>query len=239
MATADTLLVEKQIKDICGMSPTWGGATVTKSLFDEAVTAARIQSGMEILRAVACNMKNGYWGSFAVPVTVAHNAFLPAHDGEPGIPIIVPYAGATSREGEPASPSQIDSWRSDPATSIYTGGYDGVKVAHDAVGGDGLMSPISARYSLINKRLKFTGYTAQVPLVQLTRSMADTGVPENYEPALVKLSIPKMIKPGDNLYTIAQQIGQLGQKDLADIIRGAMDVPPLPMVEVAQKAGVA
>src|SRR5262249_45192632 len=55
--------------------------------------------------------------------------FLPQHDGKIGVPKIVPFAGASVRDGEPATPAQIDSFRNNPAS--YTGGVDGIVIPHD------------------------------------------------------------------------------------------------------------
>lgn len=241
MAFADPTRTESHIKHILNAVPTWGGSINSsgKAIYsDEAITKARIDSGMEILRAIASNPANSYFGSLATLVTVTHNSFLPAYDGEPGIPLIVPFSGAQAMEGIPATPDEIDSYRTDPTSSVYTGAYSGVRVAHDAADSSGQPSPISRRYSLVGGRFKFTGYSAQIPLIQLTRSMADTGVPENYEPTLVKLSIPKLVKEGDNLALIAPTYLQLGMQDLVAIKSGQWEVPPVPQIEFAQKAKV-
>jgi hypothetical protein len=203
------------------------------------VNAARIAAGMEVLRAIASNPQHGDFGSLAALVTVAHNAFLPAHDGEIGIPLIVPFSGGTAMEGVLSDPDAIDSYRLDPTGSIYTGGGDGTRVAHDAATGDGLPSPIAGRYSIVSGRFKFTGYSAQIPMIQLTRSMADTGVPENYEPTIVKLSLPRLVKKGDIYAETAGIYAQAGQLDLAAIMSGERMVSPLPDIATAQKAGVA
>jgi hypothetical protein len=238
MASADSTRVENHIKHILNAVAVWGASvnSAGKAIYsDEAVTQARIESGTEILRAIASNPQHGDHGSLAALVTVAHNAFVPAHDGEPGIPIIVPFSGGTAIDGVPATPDEIDSYRLDPAT--YTGQDDGASVAHDASSG-GLPSPISARYSIVNGRFKYTGYSAQIPLIQLTRSMADTGVPDVYEPTLVKLSIPKLLKEGDNLSEIVALFAQAGQQDLVEIASGERIVSPIPDVATAQKGGV-
>lgn len=188
------------------------------------VVAARILSGMEVLRAITANPQNGYFGSLETLVSVAHNAFLPAHDGEPGIPQIVPFAGADAIAGKPAKPEEIDSWRA--YSAVYSGSYDGVAVAHNAADVNTVQSPTSGRYSIVNKLFKFTGLSAQVPLVQLTRTMADTGIPENYEPTVVRLTAGRLGHAASM---------QAGLEDLRLISAGSMQVPPLPNVEMAQK----
>lgn len=205
------------------------------------VKAARIAAGMEILRAIASNPQNPHHGSLATLVTVAHNAFLPSHDGEPGIPVITPFDGASVIDGVPADPDEIDSYRSDPVSSLYTGAVDGVRVAHNAADANGQPSPLAGRYSIVNGRLKFTGFSAQVPLIQTTRTMADTGIPENYEPTVVKLTIAKVgsRQGADSEWSIlAAACDRSGQQDEAAIRGGSMNVSPVPGVEVAQRAGV-
>lgn len=240
MPSADATRVTNHIIDILNATQAgWGGAINDGRRSADAIAQARIESGMEILRAIAGNAKHGDWGSLATLVSVNHNQFLPAHDGEPGIPVITAFNGGPALDGIPADPDEIDSYRLDPvASSIFTGGSDGVRVAHDVAGSDGLPSPIACRYSIVNGRFKFTGYSATVPLIQLTRSMADTGVPENYEPTIVKLSIPKLVKEGDNLSAYAAAYSQAGQQDLIEIAGGARSVNPVPDVVVAQKSGL-
>lgn len=237
MPFADPTRVANHIKDILNATTAgWGGAINDARRSDGAISQARIDSGMEILRAIAGNPQHGDFGSIATLIAVNHNQFLPAHDGEPGIPQIVPFAGADPREGIPADPDEIDSYRGDlTASPIYSGALDGQSVAHDAAA-VGRISPTSCRYSMVNGYFKFTGLSAQVPLIQLTRAMADTGVPENYEPTIVKLSIPKLVKEGDNLAQYASQYAADGKQDLIEITGGAMRVRPLPNIVIGQKA---
>lgn len=201
------------------------------------IHAARIHSGMEVLRAIARNSQNGYFGSLSALVTLTHNQFLPAHDGEPGIPRIVPFEGAEPRDGIPADPDEIDSYRNDSTDKpLFTGALDGKAIPHDRQDANGLLSPLSCRYSIVNGVFKFTGFSAQIPLIQLTRSMADTGVPENYEPTVIKLTIPQLVRADDKLYQLAMQYQSWGQQDLLLIQKGEMQVPPVPAVTQAQKA---
>lgn len=205
------------------------------------VHAARIAAGMEVLKAIASNPQQSYFASLTTLVTVAHDAFLPGHDGEPGIPVIVPFDGAAAREGIPADPDEIDAYRSDIAdTPLYTGALDGQPVAHDQASPSGRISPIACRYSLVNGRLKFTGFSAQVPLVQLTRAMADTGIPENYEPTIVRLAIAKIVTTGSEYSNFARLCGIEGQQDLIEIAGGAMRVRPVgqPGIVAAQKQAI-
>jgi hypothetical protein len=212
------------------------GRSSQQELPAQDVQAARIESGMEVLRAIASNAKGGYFQSLAAPVGVPHDSFLPAHDGEPGIPRIVPFEGADAREGLWADPDDIDSWRNDsPTAPIYTGAGDGLAVAHDQPDSDGRPSPVTPRYSLVGGRLKFTGLSAEVPLVQLTRAMADEEVPEAFEPTVIKLTVGRLVKPGDAMFAFAAQMRAEGLQDLVDIKGGAVQVAPVPDVAVAQR----
>ncbi len=202
----------------------------------EDVQAFRVDAGMEILRSISRSPQNGHFGELATLVGVAHNSFLPGHEGELGIPFIVPYAGADAREGIPSSPDEIDAYRLNP--SSFTGAVDGIVVAHDQQGADGKMSPLACRYSFANQRFKFTGVSAQIPMIQPTRSMADTSIPENYEPTLVKLIIPRAVKPGTPFFQAAQMFRADGLQDLVAIEKGELVVKPLrsvPKIEEEQK----
>lgn len=237
MAFADPARVESHIKDILNATDLgWGGSVTDARRSSAAVTQARIEAGMEVLRAIASNPQNGFHGSLATLVTVTHNQFLPAHDGEPGVPTITTFPSGTVLDGIPADPDEIDSYRFNPGA--YSGGYDGVAVSHDSSAGGGIPSPVAGRYSIVNGRIKFTGYSAQIPLIQLTRAMADTSVPENYEPTVVKLAIPKLVKEGDNLANYASAYAQAGQQDLIQIANGALEVSPIPDIAAAQRQGV-
>jgi hypothetical protein len=88
----------------------------------------------------------------------------------------------------------------------------------------------------VNGRFKFTGLSAQIPLVQVTRTMADVAVPENYEPTLTKLSIPKLLKEGTKLNAFAESFRAWGQEDLLQIEGGILKVRNVPAVVMAQKA---
>lgn len=235
MPFADPTRTENQIKDILNAATAGYGAAIDNLKYTAgAITAARIGSGVEVLRALAANPQNGYHGSLSTPITVTHNQFLPGHDGEPGIPLIVPFAGAAARAGVPAAPDEIDSYRDDATLALYTGALDG-GTPHDQADPQGMPSAISCRYSIINGLIKFTGLSCQIPLIQLTREMANTGVPEVFEPTLIKLSIPKLVKEGDNVYLFAREYYAMGREDLQEIMRGAMKVRPAPPIVTAQK----
>lgn len=238
MGNADPTRIANHIQDILNASSAgWGGTIDSGRRSAEAIEQARIESGMEVLRAIASNPQNPHYAALVNLVDVEHGAQLPDFDGVPGIPVIVPFVGADPREGIPADPDEIDSYRADVTDSpIYTGALDGTAVAHDQRTQSGRMSPVACRYSLVNGRLKFTGLSAQVPLVILTRTMADTGIPENYEPTVVKLAIAKLVKEGDNLERYAPAYAAAGKQDLIEIMGGAPKVPPVPDIVMAQKA---
>jgi hypothetical protein len=243
MGFCDPVKVENHIIDIINAAPAGYGTAITDdrrrphpTTGDNAITQARIESGMEILRAIASNPQHGWFGSLCTLVAVAHDAFIPAHDGEVGIPRIVPYSGATAREGIPADPDEIDSYRNDlPGAAFYSGALDGVQVAHDQVDANGYPSPLSCRYSIVNNRFKFTGYSAQIPLIQLTRTMADASVPDVYEATIVKLAIPKLVKEGDSLDAISERYRAAGMDDLILIMKGEMQVRPIPNIVIGQQ----
>ena len=234
MAAADARRVVAQIYALLGRPS-------LLKLPKSDVDAARIASGTDVLKAIAANAQNGFHGSLATLVTVAHGAFLPAHDGEPGIPVITLFSGGPAVEGVPATADEIESFRMAPTNGklIYSGGFDGIAVAHNAADANNMPSPVAGRYSLVKHRLKFSGFSAQVPLIQLTRTMADTGVPDSYEPTLVKLALPQLVKPGHPMYARAEQFYRLGVADLKEISDGAMVVSPVPDVAAAQQMGVA
>lgn len=207
------------------------------------VHAVRIDAGMEVLKAIADNPQNGYFGPLSSLVTIAHQGFLPAHDGKPGIPLIVPYNGADAIAGKPATPEQIDQWRTDVAAAqLIQTATDGDPVPHDQSDAQGFASPVAGFYSMTNGVFRYTGYSAQVPLVQLTRSMADSAVPEVYEPTLVKLAAARsIVRNSKNPETMAtiRGYGTLAAADLAMIRQGKEPEPVIPDVEAAQKAGAA
>lgn len=191
---------------------------------------------MEVLRAVADTPQNGHHGALAALVAITHGAFIADHDGEPGIPLIIPFAGAPKQAGVPAAAAEIDNYRANPL-GVYSRGTDGAAVAHNVADSGGFPSPVAGRYSIVGNLFRFTGLTAELPLIQLSEVMTDTGVPLAYEPTVIKLAIPKLLKEGTNLSTIAAGYGRLGAEDLAEIRGGSMVVSPVPDVEVTQKAG--
>ncbi len=227
--------VESRIKEILNAAATWGGA-VTKAVYSaEGITAAREESQLEVLRAIAGNPQSGDYGALVTDTAVAHDALLPAFEGDPGIPLIVPFDGAPARAGHPATPDQIDAWRLNP--EAYSGLIDGEEVEHNEADANGKMFPFACRYTIDNGRFKFTGFSAVIPLAIITRA---TAVPEPLEPVVVKLSIPKLVKSGTPLYAIAMGYGVSGEKD-QDEIRGTRKpkISPMPDIETAQRMGAA
>jgi len=239
MAFADPIKIEAHIADILNAAASWGGAIASARRSSQAITQARIESGMEILRCIAANPKNGYHASLATLTDVTHDQLLPAFDGEPGIPLIIPFASGKEMAGVPADPDEIDSWRNDlSAFPIYTGAVDDVFTAHDQPDDNNMPSAVAGRYSIVNGLFKFTGKTAKIPLIILTWTLADTKIPEAYTATNVKLAIPKLVKEGDNLAQYASAYAQAALLDLQQIMAGAMNVAPIPDLAMAQKAGV-
>lgn len=219
-ANKDTL--ENIIVQRINAAATYGGA-ITKQIFSTGlITQARRQASLEVLNAIAKSGK-GYFGKLSEFVSVAHDAFLPGHAGEPGIPRIVPFDGAPAREGLPADPDEIDAWRTSPES--YTGTSDGVSHPHDQAKA-GKRSPLSCRYSIVNMVFKFTGLSAEVPLLIITTAMADDFIPVELSSAVVKLSMPKLVKPGSSLWQFARADAADGRDDLISIQEGAMQVKP-------------
>lgn len=229
-------LIEKHIIDRMNAAAAWGGAIASGIRSADAVTNARRQAAMEIVGAIARNPQHGFFGDLAALVDVAHNAFVPAHDGDIGIPQITPFNGATARDGLVAKSIQIDSWRDNPAS--YTGVLDGVSVPHDEADEDGRRSPLSCRWSIEAGLFKFTGVSAKIPMIIITETMSDDKVPLGLSSAVVKLAIPKLVKPGDKLYLIAAADARDGRDDLLSIQEGAMVARPprsIPDIAMAQK----
>lgn len=313
MPYANVTELDKEIVDVLNAAASWGGAITALIRHADEIANARQQAALEVLRAISTNSNHGYYGDLSALVTVAHDAFLPAHDGEIGTPRIVPFPGATARDGIPADPDEIDSYRLNPES--YTGALTGIPVPHDepvtdaeggliatttlatggagyAVGDTGIVltgddtatyqvltvdgggavltysitapgaayvvedgiattpggaqagagagftlnitavafaptsrpSSISCRFSIVAARFKFTGYSAQVPMVIITDTMRDTKIPLSVGPAVVKRAIPKLVKPGDALSLIAGEYARDGKQDLVEIAGGAIAV---------------
>jgi hypothetical protein len=310
--------LDTEIADILNAAASWGGVITAGIRHADEIANARKQAALEVLGAISTNPQHGYFCELSELVTVGHNSFLPAHDGEIGTPKIIPFAGASAREGIPADPDEIDSYRNNPG--LYTGALDGIAVPHDqpnankvegailtaevedggagyavgdtgaiatgdglatyevltvdagavetfrlvnrgsgydvtdglatAVGGvqpgagagltinvlsvgstgSGIQSPLSCRFSIVSSYFKFTGLTAQIPMIIITETMRDTKIPLRLGPAVVKRAVPKLVKPGDALYIIAGAYGADGKQDLVEIGGGAMSVMPVKAV---------
>lgn len=244
MAYAVAADIDKQIIDTINAARTWGDAIVDAKRSASAITAARRDATKEVFRAVALNPQSGHYGALLTLVDVeldpvTNDWALPDYAGEPGVPLIIPFAGATPRAGFPADPDEIDSYRSDTsAFALYSGALgDDARVPHDQPTQEGQPSPLSLKYSFAYGRFKFTGLSAQVPLIQLTEEILDTKLPIDISPAVVKLAPSKLVKPGDNLYLISRDYYAMGREDLAEIANGVMKVRPVPSPNVvaAQK----
>lgn len=243
---ADILQVQAAVVDICNSLETgwWNGIVALDDAkrSTQALLYAVQLSGKQVLRAIAANAKHGSYGVLSRRIACNRDEFLPKHDGAIGIPLILPYENAPRwRTGSETSPQQIDSYIDNPAG--YTGARDGIVIPHDEIGPGGQMSPLACKYSLINEYFKFTGFSAEVPMVQLDALIAADAdwflnlIPADLEDAVIKLSPSKLVKEGDVLFQIAGAYQQLGLTDLADISAGATRVskPPPPKQLVAQR----
>lgn len=229
---ADTAGMDTRIADILNANGgVWGGEIIDARRGNslDSITAARIESGKEVLRAISRNSQSGYYAGLVELMPVEHNGKL-EYDGELGIPRIVPFAGAPPIEGFPADPDEIDSYRNDTdELRLYS------EVLHDQPDALGQRSAVAAKYSIVNGVFKFTGYSAEIPMIQLTDEMADTKIPANFAPTVIKLTPAKLVKEGDNLASIAGAYLQEGKNDLVEIEGGAREVKPLPNISIAQK----
>jgi hypothetical protein len=198
----------------------------------------------EVIKAVASDPNNSYFSSLATLVTVSNGDMLPQYEGQPGVPLIVPYPGAEARSGIPADPDEIDSYRHDIVTgpgykALYSGSVDAKAVAYNAQTKGGRVSPTACRYSIVNGQIKFTGDTCQIPLVQVDISNAAGAVdqvPSAYEPTTLRLAIGWLGQPWDKFYPICLRMALEARNDLAAIRAGARAVPPLSPTMMAQKA---
>lgn len=244
-ATITAAIIEAHIAFRLNAAQNWAGDIVKKIFSADAIEEARRQATSEVFSAIAYNRKHGAYPTIATmvdvtPVPPATVVLLPPHDGEPGLPVITAFENGPARTGLEAKPEQIDSWRSNP--SSYTGFNDGKVVAHDQPTADGKPSPLAYRWSLEGSYFKFTGKSATIPLVVITDALLDGVVLRSLAPAIVKLAMPKLVKPGSPIFTIARQDAADGRQDLMDIRQGAMAVRPLsgfPDVSQAQRQGVA
>ncbi len=324
MPYADVTVLDAHIADILNAAQEWAGVLVAgirspgTAIADGPIGNARKQAALEVLSAISTNPAHGYYGDLSTLVAVAHNSFVPAHDGEIGTPKIIPFEGASAREGIPADPDEIDSYRNNPAA--YTGALDGIVVPHDqpnanrvegaivtagltdggagyevgdtgtvdagdglaayevlsvvdgavetfmltnrgsnyevaegvptindgaqpgagagftqnvlSVGttGTGAQSPLSCRFSIVSSYFKFTGHSAQIPMMIITEEMRDTKIPLRLGPAVVRRGISFLVKPGDALYLIARDYVQEGKQDLVEVAGGAMSVAAVKAV---------
>lgn len=246
LSFADPIRMQNRIRDILNASPSWAALVSDpggdKKRSEDAIQAARIESGFEVLRAISRNTQGGYYGALvsveAIDISAyddANGVFL-AYDGEPGIPQISPFPGAPFRDGIPANPDEIDSYRNDSTEfPMYTAGLDGLAIPHNQPDANGFPSPVAGLYSIQAGLLKFTGDQVRIPLIILTEEMAAAKIPAALEPAVIKLSPAKVIKPGDALYQVAGLYARLGSQDLIEIEGGALKVLPVPNITQATK----
>lgn len=234
-ATATT--IDNEIAAVINASTAGFGSAITKQIYSAgAITAARRGATAEVFRAIALNPQCGHYGAIVELVAVVHGDQLPDHIGEPGIPMIVPFDGATAEEGYPADPDEIDDYRKATADfPIYAGALGAESfVAHDQPDQFGQPSRLSGQYSLDYGKLKFTGLSCQVPLILVDEELLDTLVTLDMVPIVVNLAIPKLVKEGDTLYQIAGQRYQMGRADLQELVTGTIKQKPNPAPNVVE-----
>jgi len=234
MEVADPDILESRIKATLNAAKTFGGAITTRIRTASEISEARRAAATEVLRAIASYAAGPFYGEYVTYVPVEHNALLPAHEGDPGIPKIVPFPEADARDGDPAAVDQIDSFRVSP--ELFTGQNDGIPVPHNEADSEGRMSPLACRFNITANRLKFTGHSCEVPLFpQIDEDMTDNKIPLSLGPAVHKRAIPLLLKEGDNLSAIAREFGADGKQDLVEIAGGAMRVRPVRTVADVMK----
>jgi hypothetical protein len=228
--------IDAQIADVLNAAAEWAGAITLGSTSADAIALARKQSWLEIIRAIGGNPEGPYWATLATYVDHEipdgeDGVRLADHEGEVGIPKIVPFEGATPRSGRPADPDEIDAYRLETADKpCFTGEITGVGVPHDQADEDGTMSSISCRYSIVTNYLKFTGKTCKVPMIVITEAMLTEKILLALSPTVTKRAIPKLVKPGSNIALIAGAYGADGKQDLVEINGGAISVRPVRSV---------
>lgn len=209
----------------------WSGPIEDPRRLGEAVAKSRIYATLEVVKAIAKNPQHGYWGALAAKVSVVHDDFLPPHLGQHGIPLITPFSGANERAGMKADPDEVDDYRND-TLGLFTSSL-GMAIPHNQADSNGMPSPVSGFWSIVNNQLKFTGHSARVPMIQFSEADCDAKTPVAYLPTIVKLAPLWNLKEGDNLAGIAAQLVSAGRDDLRAIEAGAMSVSPVSdLVEV-------
>lgn len=103
---ATTAEIEAQIADILNAAKTYGGALTTELRTPGGITAARRAAGKEVLRAIFSNPDGEYFGEYSTLVTIAHNDIIGSSVAV-GIPLIVPFAGATARRVFPPTSTRL------------------------------------------------------------------------------------------------------------------------------------
>jgi hypothetical protein len=198
------------------------------------VDALIVQASKQVLRLIVSNPGHPYLSSLMQLVTVEDGDFLPKHEGMPGVPMIVPFAGAEPRAGIKADPDEIDSYKYDLVTgpgykALYSGAVDQKPVAYNEATAKGRVSPTACRYSLKDGRFTFTGASAQVPLIIFDADETDPTeqVPTEYDPALLRLAISWMGQPWDKFYPLCVRFEREVREDLRLIAAGSLNVQPL------------
>ena len=177
------------------------------------ITSARRRATEELIKAIAENRQHSYWGVLASDVTVAHDAYLPEHIGKHGIPLIIQASGTPRQLGMEADADDIDSWRND-TLGLFTR-FNGETVPHNDKDSNNQPSPISGYYAIINKKLKFTGYSCVIPMIQLPadNTWYDTHTPSEYISTVIKLALFYCFKEGDNVADAIMSFTKKGKEN--------------------------
>lgn len=210
---------------------------------DDAITSARRVAAHRIIEAIASNPSHPYWGELKTDVAVAYGDPIPACYGQIGIPLIVPFVGATARTGVPRDPDDVESARENTVgylTDFF--GEEALDIQQHNEAENGFVAPMSCWYSTANGVFKYTGNSAVIPMVRsaLTeadyRDIADNKIPVPLVAANVRLAVAILMKEGDNLSQLAGVYAQQGEADLVKIQGGALEVAPINVARAIQNA---
>ena len=227
MAADLTTVTERVTEILNACSAGTFSATIDSNYKDRNATAiseAVREAALMIGAAICANPNHVHRNVFVsgTPTALTNDGEMPDMSGESDLIEIQPYSAASYITGIPRTAQQIDDYRTN-----YNSAYG--SLSHTTQG-----SPLTGFYAITNGRIKFTGNAAQGYFPLLSRSTITTLIPDEYEPAWVKLSVGLCIKEGDNLMPEATTYYNWGLQDLAAI--SAMGtVPPVPPIPARQE----
>lgn len=222
---ASFLTVQKRVTDILNAQSagTWSTTIASTSLDRNAnaITEAVTEAAMLIAKAILSNPKHVHRGTFisSSAQTLTHQGELPDMAGEMDLVEIQPYENASWETGSPRDAQQIEDYRA-TVTGFTNNMYD--SIPHNQQG-----SRLSGFYAISNGRFYFTGYAARGYFPQIDRNTVTSQIPDEYQAAWLSLSIPLLIKEGDNLMDVAQHYLAFGQQELISIAN-MNNLAPLP-----------